>query len=558
MMAGIPQIKRWLAARDPALSILVSITLVGLLARWIFVIGTALPDDPGYATPLFGFILRGGYPSLGDMGQAEFRPAWLLPIGASIHWLGWTAHGIALYPIITGGLIPLLTALWLRRNLPRGSQAPVVCALILAGYPVLFVDSLMWVNEVPLIFWSLLCVNLFGGAYARLAESPHTACQHLSWLGFSVLAGAAFAAAYQVKVTALPILGIWLTTEVLLQVVRRGWPGRGHWILLWAAAAVFLLPALGVQLFYQARTGHFLGNIQAEMRMYAVKLPENYLSGNLQFHDLFFEYVEQLFLPFGPEGFQMLLHGIWMWVALGLGVVAGILWRWLPTPERSMAFVYFFSALGLFLFIEFWPFRLWPHYLPISFDGRPWRYTDVLAPPVAAFAAVVLTLPGVFDRWLLGALRVCLLSACLGIAGYCTVVRYHEYEDSTADYRNAAAAGKTWLAPYCRLPQMIDEDGGEQFIEMLGWPEPTLLQTSPSRFLDLRGSPPVCIWTGGARREGMSADRAWSPDRMKILGGDTVLIHTFAALRRPWRFYLLQLWLFRPTKVNSHDLRSQP
>ena len=304
MMAGIPQIKRWLAARDPALSILVSITLVGLLARWIFVIGTALPDDPGYATPLFGFILRGGYPSLGDMGQAEFRPAWLLPIGASIHWLGWTAHGIALYPIITGGLIPLLTALWLRRNLPRGSQAPVVCALILAGYPVLFVDSLMWVNEVPLIFWSLLCVNLFGGAYARLAESPHTACQHLSWLGFSVLAGAAFAAAYQVKVTALPILGIWLTTEVLLQVVRRGWPGRGRWILLWAAAAVFLLPALGVQLFYQARTGHFLGNIQAEMRMYAVKLPENYLSGNLQFHDLFFEYVEQLFLPFDRRVFR--------------------------------------------------------------------------------------------------------------------------------------------------------------------------------------------------------------------------------------------------------------
>ena len=323
-------------------------------------------------------------------------------------------------------------------------------------------------------------------------------------------------------------------------------------------AAVFLLPALGVQLFYQAKTGHFFGNIQAEMRMYAVKLPEKYLSGNLQFHDLFYQYVEQLFLPFGPDGFHMLLHGIWMWVALGLGVVAGVLWRWLPSPERTMAFVYFFSALGLFLFIEYWPFRLWPHYLPISFDGRPWRYTDVLAPPVAAFTAVVLTLPGVFDRWLLGALRGCLLSACLGIAGYCTVVRYHEYEDSTADYRHAAAASTTWLESYCRLPQVIDEDGGEQFLEMLGWPDTTLLQPSRSRFLDLRNSPPVCIWTGGARREGMSADGAWSPDRMKILGGDAVLIHTFAALRRPWRSHLLQLWLFRPTKVDSHDLRSQP
>ena len=516
MIARIHQIKRWLEPRDSDLSLLVFVTLVSLLARWIFAIGTALPDDPGYATPL-GFILRGEYPSLGDMGQAEFRPAWLLPIGASLHWLGWTAHGVALYPIITGGFIPLLTALWLRRNLPRGSQAPVVCAVILACYPVLFVDSLMWVNEVPLIFWSLLCVNLFGCAYARLAEAPLTARQHLSWIGFSVLAGTAFAAAYQVKVTALPLLGIWLTTEVLLQVARRGWPERGRWTALLAAAAIFLLPALGVQLFYQAKTGHFFGNIQAEMRMYAVKLPENYLSGNFQLHDLYFQYVEQLFLPIGSAGFQVLLHGIWMWVALGLGVIAGVLWRWLPAPERTTAFVYFFSALGLFLFIEYWPFRLWPHYLPISFDGRPWRYTDVLAPPVVAFTAVVLTLPGVFNRWLLGALRGCLLSACLGIAGYFMVVRYHQFEDSTADYRQAMAASTTWLESYCRLPQVIDVDGCEQFTEILGWPNKTSFQPSRTRFLDLRNSPPVCIWTGGARREGMSADGAWSPDRMKIL-----------------------------------------
>ena len=557
MIARIQQIRRWLAPRDSDLSILVAITLVCLLARWIFAIGTALPDDPGYACPL-GFIFRGEYPSLGAQGQAEFRPAWLLPIGASLRWLGWTAHGMVLYPIITGGFLPLLTALWLRRNLPRGSQAPVVCAVILACYPVLFVDSLMWVIEVPLIFWCLLCVNLFGCAYAGLAESPLTARKHLSWIGFSILAGAAFSVAYQVKITALPLLGIWLTTEVLLQVERRGWPARRRWIALLLAAAVFLLPSLGVQLFYQAKTGHFFGNIQAEMRMYAVKLPENYLNGNLRLHDLYLQYVEQLLLPFGPAGFRVLLHGIWMWVALGLGVAAGVLWRRLPAPERTMAFVFFFSALGLFLFLEFWPFRLRPHYLPISFDGRPWRYTDVLAPPIAAFTAVVLTLPGVFDRWLLGALRCGLLGTCLGIAGYGMVIRYHQFEDSTADYRQAAVASTTWLKSYCRLPQVIDEDGCEQFTEMLGWPDKTSFQPSRSRFLDLRNSPPVCIWTGGARREAMSADAAWSPDRMKLLGGDVVLIHTFAGLRRPWRSRLLQLWLFRPTKVDSHDPPSQP
>ena len=536
---------------------LLAITLTGLIARWIFAIGVALPDDPGYATPL-GFILRGEYPSLGYMGQGEFRPGWLLPIGASLRWLGWTALGVALYPIVTGSLIPLLTALWLRRNLPRGSRAPVLCAVILACYPILSVDSLMWIIDVALIFWCLVCVNLFGSAYGTLMGSPLTVWRHLSWIVLSILAGAAFSVSYQVKITALPLLGIWLTTEVLLQIDRRGWPTGKRLFLLLPAAALFLLPSLGVQLFYQSKTGHFFGNFQAEMRMYSVKLPEGFLSGNYQPGDLYSQYVEQLLFPFGPEGFRVLLHGIWIWVALGFGVVAGVLWRRLPAPGRSIAFIFLFSALGLFLFIEFWPFRLWPHYLPISFDGRPCRYTEILAPPVAAFLAVILTLPGIYDRWLFGALRCGLLSVGFGICGYSLVVRYHKYEDSTADYRAAAEASTTWLNSYFRLPQIMDEDASEQFTEILGWPDKTPFQPLRSRFLDLRNSPPACIWTGGARREAMSADSAWPPDRMRILGGDVVLIHTFPGLRRPWRSRPLQLWFFRPTNAISDDARSKP
>jgi hypothetical protein len=104
----------------------------------------------------------------------------------------------------------------------------------------------------------------------------------------------------------------------------------------------------------------------------------------------------------------------------------------------------------------------------------------------------------------------------------------------------------------------MDYDGCGQFQETLGWPDKTSFQPSRTRFLDLRDSPPVCIWTGGARREGMNADAAWSADRLEVLGGDVVLIRTFDGLQRPWRTRLLQLWLFRPAAKDSHEPQRQP
>ena len=141
-----------MAARDRALLILVAITTVSLLLHWIFAIGAALGDDGSYAS-LTREILRGGYPSLGAIGITEFRPAWFLPIAASVWLLGWTARGLVLYPVVAGAFLPLLTALWLRRHLPRESPAPVLCGGILACYPTLFVDSLMLVNDIAVIFW---------------------------------------------------------------------------------------------------------------------------------------------------------------------------------------------------------------------------------------------------------------------------------------------------------------------------------------------------------------------------------------------------------------------
>jgi len=168
--------------------------------------------------------------------------------------------------------------------------------------------------------------------------------------------------------------------------------------------------------------------------------------------------------------------------------------RRLPARERALAMVFLFCTIGMFLFLEFWPARLRPYYLPNVFNGRSWRYVDILVPTLVACAALILTLPGVFDRKVLRGLRNGLLGLCFCVAGYCLVVRYYAFDDSIADFRQAAEASRGSLASYFRLPQLLDPEGCEQFTQALGWPDATPLRAVPIHSLDLTNSPPVCIW----------------------------------------------------------------
>jgi len=168
----------------------------------------------------------------------------------------------------------------------------------------------------------------------------------------------------------------------------------------------------------------------------------------------------------------VLLHGAWIWVTLGLGAVATIFWRRLPVPGTGDGFHFSVQCDWSFSLSRVLAASNLSRIISRSnFSARPWRYVDVLAAPIAACAAIMLTLPGVFDRWVLGLLRYCLLGRCFGISGYCLVVRYYVYEDNTADYRQAVQASATWLEPYLHLDQIMDPDARGQFIEALGWPE---------------------------------------------------------------------------------------
>jgi len=138
-----------------------------------------------------------------------------------------------------------------------------------------FVDSLMLVNEMPLIFWCLLCVNLSGSVYSRLTGPPKGRWL-LRRIGFPLLAGATFAIAYQVKVSAIPILGFLVDDRVSPPGRPAGWPERKHWAALALASLSTCCQSLGVQLFYQRRPA-FPWHMIGEVRLYAMLIPESLL-----------------------------------------------------------------------------------------------------------------------------------------------------------------------------------------------------------------------------------------------------------------------------------------
>lgn len=523
--------------------LIVAVTLAGFVGRWIFAIGYALGDDLPY-TEIIAGILERNYPEVGPIGQYTYRPAWTFPLAATVKFFGWGVHGLVLYPLLTGSLVPLLTAWWLRRHLPAGSRAPLLCAALLAVYPTLFIDSLMLVNETPLICLCLLCVNLFGVTWARLfAAPPSLSATIVTALG-GLATGLAFAGAYQVKASAMPLLGVWLVTELGLQLARqpRPWTPRGTPLL--SASVAFLLPIVGSQVFYFIKTGHPLGNFVGEARLYDAWIPPEYYEGRPVDDGALWEYPKVLFLPYGYEEWPVLLHGIWAWIAAALVLAVGLFWRWLPRGERTIAAALAAGSLGLFLFFEFWPARLTPLYLPNCFTGRVWRYIDVLAPSLAALIAVVLTLPGVFERRAMATLRAAVLCAGFAVAGHTVAIRHHEFADRASDLARARAT--KGLEAYWPLRHIVDVDAFGHLRVLLDWPEPGRFDPRFSTTFDLRGHPPACLWTGGSRRDGLDGDAALNPEKIKYIGGTMHLVHTWPAIARPWRSRPLQLWRFEP------------
>lgn len=553
---GSNRLKRWLAAQDRTLVILWAMTLAGFVARWYFAVGFLLGDDGSYVD-LVRDTLNGYFMTIEPIGQYAYRPMWIYPIAAGIKLFGWDYHILVLYPMLCGSLIPILTALWVRRHLPAGSKAPLACAIILQCYPTMFVDSLVLVNEIPMIFWALLCVNLFGMAYSHLAQSTRFGSRPSRLAGFSFLAGTAFGAAYQVKATAIPVLGLWLLGDLVLQLRRYGKPRIAPLAL---AAVTFALPILAIQTFYLVRIGTFLGNFTGEMRLYELWLPREYFQGQMDLYGTLIEYVDQLLYLTGSVGYQTLLHSIWVWVALGLILVLGVVWKSMPRDYRSVGVMFLLITVALFLFMEFWPTRISPYYAPNCYTGRPWRYIDVIAPTIVAWIVVVFMQPDRFERGFFRWLRFATFAAGFGVAGYSLVVHIHEFDDREAEFHQVAETQEI-LKPYLNFPHYIDSDGCGNLLAVLGMPKlPAVYGKGAGPMditLDFRHVDGVCVWTGGARRYGVNADDAYTPENVKPIGGELHLVHTWLCIDRPWRLRPLQLWVYINPNA-KHEPPKQP
>jgi len=549
----VEPLKQWLATRDRDLLILAGVTCVGFIARWWLAMGFMLGDDISY-TDLIRDVMGGHWMQVEAVGQYSYRPMWIYPLAASVKLFGWDYHALVLYPMVTGALIPLLMALWLRRHLPRGSQAPVLCAVILTCYPTLFIDSLMLANEIPMIFWSLLCVNVFGVAFDHLAASPHLGSRPWRLGGWSFLAGLMLAAAYQVKTAAVPALGLWLLADLVLNVRRLGWPKVAPLML---AAAAFAIPTLEVQAYYYSKIGDFLGNFHGELRLYDLNLPREYFKGELDIRGLLDSYPSQLLRLDGYEGYRIFLHGIWIYIGIGLAGL-GLLFCWkIPRDERAMAAALVIVTVGLYLFLQYWPTRLKPYYLPNCFTGRPWRYMDVIGVTTSGVIAILFTLPALQQRWYGQAFRIAVLAAGFGVAGYSLMVRGFEFNDRADEFRRVTA-DRALITPYLDVPHYMDPDGYGSIRAASHFPKkPELIGRGGTRhdkiLIDMRKTNGGCAWTGGNRHYGVDADTAWSPDQIQAIGGELRLVHTWYAGDRPWRKYSLQLWAYVPPPPSIHD-----
>lgn len=522
--------------------LLIAITAVCLSIRYHYIIGYGLGDDLPYTERIHD-ILDGRPPIIGPVGQYEYRLMWLYPIAWLVKLFGWN-NGLILYPCVSGAFVPLLTAIWLKRHFPESWVLPNLCALILATYPILNVDSLLLVNEIPMLSWCLISANCFSVLSGKLYVKETECRQIISIVLWGLSLGASLAAAYMVKASAVPTIGVWILMDAYIRLSRDGWPSRALLRNLVFAGASFLLPIVLVQFFFFLKTGHILGNFLGEIRLYKQWIPQNYYLGEYNAWPILCEYIHQLFAPYGDDQFEAWLHGLWPWIYCVLSIVFFFRRKHYSYNQRRSIEGLILATVLLFLFFEFWPTKVLPYYLPNCFSGRPWRYLDIFPPLFAAQIGVIT----VHEK------KRTQLTICFGAvltvgfiySGIGLAERFYEMNDRASDLRRAAVDWSGDLAEYEKFPHYLDEAAFAQLRTLLEWSPGAELLTQSDLVFDFRGLGRACIWTGGARREGLPGDAAWQSGRLKVIGGELVLLRTWLAPRRPWRSEPLRLWLFEP------------
>jgi len=538
----------------PSLAIL----LYSLLLRIPFIQGYGLGDDSAYLDLILQ-LLNGHYPEVKTIGQYPYRPAWLIPLWLSVSLLGWSDFSLVAYPLLCGVVTPPLMYFWLV-SLPsrKVRRVAFISSLIFATFPSTIFHSTVLSNDTCMFFWVILSSVYFG----KTLQAIFSGGNKVTAVTFLLISSFAALLAYQVKVSALPTLAIYYSISLALLAIahRRDCLRILISKITFLSAALYALPFIGIQLIYLLRTGDLFGNIRGEILFYERSIPERYYSGGISNDSILDIYPRSLLFSEGFPDYRFFYSSIFIWLSLAIAIlwVAILLLHpmfsthslkskkrriiWASTP-----LIFYTASLLFYLFLQYWPAKSHPFYLPNNFTGRSERYIIPLLPLLIASSCVAAlgireVLPNPW-RTYFGNLSFLVLLVAVSFAGYSTKIVDFVQRDKRSDMKVLASFLEANVTPCRDRPFIIDIDGRNHLLfemKMKAQFQSLFFIGDDFNLQQLEG----CILAGGSRRYAISSPPKIELDRFKMEYDFEVI---FQAPFRPeaWRLSPMQLIHFK-------------
>ncbi|MBL7663475.1 phospholipid carrier-dependent glycosyltransferase [bacterium] len=523
---------------------------LALALRVFFATGLVLGDD-GYWLRVIDNYVHSGFAQVKLLGQAESRIAMYAPIGTTIKLFGWNNFGLLVYPILMGSILAPLTMLYCKPLLHNQSYA-LLAGLMICFHPSLVIDSGVIANDIPLITWSLCSVLFY----------RHTLCAKsaVSKTLASLCSGLALALCYTTKISGLPITAFWLIAEtVLLRLIHPGI--KPFWSIYTNKQMIlnifcFFLPIFFVQFFFKFHTGSWIGNYWGEFSVFDYPIPADYFLGKYDTSNDLRRYFDLLFYP-APEFFIWFMQSALYAYILSLSI---ILIPFLDYQHRKQIkinlsatnFIAYCVAitttLAIYAFINYWPDRIYPYYLPNLFTGRLWRYLDCLAPLGVISLVTFIDFSARISQLTSNIFYLAVLIS-IGVSGYSAANLGFNFHDRASDLTKAGE----YLARHqkqCPAQEIYtDADALAMLRFSYGWERIAKINffTPDADYWDKSHG---CIVVSGSRRDAIPASNVPAIENVKFYSHkrercEFSLLYSRQALLTPWREKPIQVWSFQ-------------
>jgi len=493
--------------------ILAALMLCSLIVRLSMFSGFVLGDDPAYAE-LVPPLLNNAYPALRVHDVIACRPIVLYAIAFCIHLFGWHEWSFVL-PVLCASL--LNTAIVYCAGVKLGGiRAGFFAAAAFIVFPLDAVHATTMCNDI------MLSTFVWGGGLLLLLckdISSNRAAQALAFIS-GLVAGAGVGVKFNAIVAPVLFVGLGF-----LYVLRSGrfYKVLVSWIAGWLVANAVLC------LFFYKICGDFLAHYHTEMQLYL----DNYSSGvfmpdTTSLQEALLSYPASIGIAglwTGNYEIQELPYGFF-YLAFLLCVPLCIFPRFKALRLPSLC------ALFYLLIMEFFPLKIYPHYVPIN---RLPRYLHIASIPAAVALGIVFSCLLRFRSGILKISTALVFLFFLATSWYWAWVPASMYKDCAMDCRQAWDAVQNIPAKEI----ITDSEMRNYFLFRSGFKPRWRME----RFAKIPSRLPAdaIVITGGARRPEMFTKYAHSWLDGKKIDPELQVFESPCDLRL-WRFSKLAIY----------------